>query len=264
MSETYKSISRSSTGSPSGPSSGPSSGSSSGPSTGSSSGRPSIKNKSISKKKIFITIGILIGILIIIALFIGWVVSFAFGPPSKKVCPAPPNMKWIIPTPNTGDIESNYNAILQNSLECTNTGATPIPSQGLLKGCTSPENTRLTVDGVVPTCPPPTTQSTTGSSNSEPSSCLAIPGTFEWTGPAPTYGETRFSSDRITCTGPSPTPTPGNTIFSCSRNGTIAPFTPCPSSDGFTNYLGELMDWVSGRPDINQQSKYSLLPGYFN
>ena len=37
-------------------------------------------------------------------------------------------------------------------------------------------------------------------------------------------------------------------------------------SEGFTNYMGELMElmeWISGRPDINNGSKNSLLPGYF-
>lgn len=46
------------------------------------------------------------------------------------------------------------------------------------------------------------------------------------------------------------------------KDGTVI---TCPSpKEGYANYLGELLDWISGRPDINQQSKYSLLPGYFN
>ena len=186
---------------------------------------------------------------------------------SYEQCEAPPNMKWIGATPSIGNDASvqglDSYARLENYLECINTGATPSPSQGLLNGC-SLMHKRVTVDGVVPSCPPPTSQPTSGSSTTPPSSCRAISGIFRWNGAAPTYGETGFSSDRITCTGPSPTPTPGNTSFTCQRNDTITPFTPCPTRETFTNYLGELMDWVSGRPDINQQSKNSLLPGYFN
>ena len=263
MSKKYQPLPNSSTGSSTGrPSSGPSTGR---PLSGPSSGRSSIKNKLISNKKIFIKIGILIGILIIIGLVIGGVASFAFGP-SQKVCPAPSNMEWIGTQPFIGD-SSLANKDIRNSLKCINSNATPSPSSGsLIRSCTIFNPGVILHGDIRPTCPPPTTQSTTdsstpGSSNSEPSSCLAISGTFEWNGPAPTYGA-GFSSNIITCTGPSPTPTPGNTSFACSRNGTITPFTPCPGSDGFTNYLGELMDWISGRPDINQQSKYLLLPGY--
>lgn len=185
---------------------------------------------------------------------------------SKELCKPPPNMKWSRATPYISNLGSSLDsyARLENYLECINTGATPSPSQGLLNGC-SLIHKRVTVDGVVPSCPPPTTsQPTSGSSNTATSSCNAIPGRFRWKGEAPTYSETGFSSNRITCTGPSPTPTPGYANFTCQRDGTILPFTPCPTRETFTNYLGELIDWISGRPDINQQSKYSLLPGYFS
>tara|TARA_Y100000287_G_scaffold185636_1_gene189448 strand:- start:920 stop:1672 length:753 start_codon:yes stop_codon:yes gene_type:complete len=89
--------------------------------------------------------------------------------------------------------------------------------------------------------------------------------TFEWTGASPSYGETAFPSSRIRCRGVNPTPSPGHPFFTCQRNGIIRP-TPCVptsrSTSGYTNYIDHIIDWISGRPDINQHSKYSLLPGY--
>ena len=90
--------------------------------------------------------------------------------------------------------------------------------------------------------------------------------TFEWNGPSPEYGETAFPSSRIRCIGGNPTPSPGHPFFTCQRNGVIKP-TPCVptrSTSGYTNYIDQIIDWISGRPDINQHSKYSLLPGYLN
>ena len=238
----------------------------------SSTGHSSMQNKSTNKgKKYALIFG---GLFFIILGLIIYAISNYLQDNgyigSKELCPAPPNMKWSKATPYISNLGSSLDsyAKLENYLECINTGATPSPSQGLLNGC-SLIHKRVTVDGVVPSCPPPTTSqpisgsSTSGSSNSATIMCPTPTGMSWKLGYSPPATAPNLTvQNSLDCNTGSPSPSQGS--INCRSGTALVDGHTITCHEHYTNYLGELMDWISGRPDINQQSKYSLLPGYFN
>lgn len=194
---------------------------------------------------------------------------------SDKECILPPNMKWKDgpPIPKQDGLNSNYEVM--DRIECIDPDVTPSPSKGRLV-CKSSVDTKSNDppegDGVLyvyikkdnvdtwipPTCPTP----------KEP---CPTPTNAIWVNPNAFKKSQEVNIPRkktnsiIRCDDNSvPSPSKGITL-DCNDgiakvDGTVI---TCPK-EGYANYLGELLDWISGRPDINQQSKYSLLPGYFN
>lgn len=247
------------------------------------------------KKKILIGFAIFISILFFVFVILGMgrgaagAYNSIFGgsdsKSSDKECILPPNMKWKdgAPIPIQDGLNSNYEVM--DRIECIDPDATPSPSKGRLV-CKSSVDTKSNDppegDGILyvyikkdnvdtwipPTCPTPKEPCPT------PTNAIWVnPNAFKKSQEAniENIGTTAF----IKCKNHDIVPSPSKGIsLDCNdgiakvkenpgdKEGTVI---TCPSiKQGYANYLGELLDWISGRPDINQQSKYSLLPGYFN
>ena len=244
------------------------------------------------KKKILIGFAIFISILFFVFVILGMgrgaagAYNSIFGgsdsKSSDKECILPPNMKWKdgAPIPIQDGLNSNYEVM--DRIECIDPDATPSPSKGRLV-CKSSVDTKSNDppegDGILyvyikkdnvdtwipPTCPTP----------KEP---CPTPANADWLDPnavkkSIVVNIPREETTRIIRCHDNSVPSPSKGPFlGCSdgiakvlenkddKDGTVI---TCPK-EGYANYLGELLDWISGRPDINQQSKYSLLPGYFN
>ena len=95
-----------------------------------------------------------------------------------------------------------------------------------------------------------------------------------YTGATPSFAEATACKSRVSCpTGwggnPAPSPTPtficsSSTGWQINYNDTNS--TKSESFEGYANYvpqpIKEVLDWIAGRPDINEKSKLSLLPGF--
>ena len=239
-------------------------------------------------KKLLIGFAVVLVLACLTALIIG-IISYSKSSDSEssdskssdKECILPANMKWKpdIKRRKVGDstsiTEITSEAVCidpdfipspsKGHIYCppTTSGNPPLDARNYYVGITKDNNTRYQP----PYCPTP----------KEP---CPTPKNAIWVNPnavkksivvnIPSEEPTRI----IRCHDSSvPSPSKG-TFLGCSdgiakvlenkddKDGTVI---TCPSpKEGYSNYLGELLDWISGRPDINQQSKHSLLPGYFN
>ncbi len=87
------------------------------------------------------------------------------------------------------------------------------------------------------------------------------PSGMEWVGLQPIVGNIDITS--LECSNDA-TPSPSTGNFTCVDNGISSPPTCNDDNEGYENYIDQIFSWISGRPDINSSSKYSLLPGYYS
>jgi hypothetical protein len=139
------------------------------------------------------------------------------------------------PTPTQGD------TIAYSELVCSNGGIVQ-PGPNVNFTCTNntirPVNNPNQIPACNPVCP--------------------TPSNMVWVGSQPTVGQT-ISIAQLRCSNTNITPSPSTGTFTCAASGII---NPPLCVQGYENYTDQVINWTSGRPDINNHSKYSLLPGY--
>jgi len=85
------------------------------------------------------------------------------------------------------------------------------------------------------------------------------PSGMKWKNVQPIVGDNIDITSLKCINNATPSPSTGN--YKCGNNGINVTLT---CKEGYENYIDQIFSWISGRPDINSSSKYSLLPGYYS
>lgn len=213
---------------------------------------PPVKKFSLQKFSTFAVIFLVVlGFAGIVAIFVKYVVGPSDSTPasttsSQASSPVADTTPYCIPNngifnPISAPTPTQGDTIAYSELVCSNGGIVQ-PGPNVNFTCTNntirPVNNPNQIPACNPVCP--------------------TPSNMVWVGSQPTVGQT-ISIAQLRCSNTNITPSPSTGTFTCAASGII---NPPLCVQGYENYTDQVINWISGRPDINNHSKYSLLPGY--